>query len=39
MICTLLICSQNVFWEMKAPKHSLHYLLPSVKASHNWMVL
>jgi len=33
------LIKQNIFREIKDPKHPLHYLLPPVKVSHSQMVL
>jgi len=32
------LITQNIFREIKDPKHPLHYLLPPVKVSHSQMV-
>jgi len=33
------LITENLFSEIKDPKHPLHYLLPPVKVSHSQMVL
>jgi len=33
------LITENLFREIKDPKHPLHYLLPAVKVSHSQMLL
>jgi len=33
------LITQNIFREIKDPKHKIHYLLPPVQESHSQMIL